>query len=414
MRRNLTLVVILCLFILSGCERKSEDKKIGADSESGYKFEKRFGGKRDALRDGGGSPQTENTVLEALRWLKRHQNRNGAWDMDGFGEHCQRKLGKACDGKGTIKEGDPGTTGLAILAYIGAGYTHDDGSEFARTVKKGLKYLRKIQNEDGYFATETKSHYFMYGHAIATLAMTEAYGMTSNPLFREFAERGVDAILAAQNDHPDKPGTKYGWRYFPKDGDNDTSMTGVMTMALKSAKAVGLEVPRSAFEGAHAWINFVTDEVYYRAGYQTPGGASAVPAEAKNKFRATETTTAIAVLSRVFIGENPKKTAPIRAGAALLNQDRPVWNQEDGSIDYYYWYFGTLAMFQVGGDYWQEWNISIKSALKDHQLTSADGCQCGSWDPKVSKWGCRGGRVYATALNCLTMEVYYRYDKVFK
>ncbi|RKY14435.1 MAG: hypothetical protein DRP63_08530, partial [Planctomycetota bacterium] len=36
------------------------------------------------------------------------------------------------------------------------------------------------------------------------------------------------------------------------------------------------------------------------------------------------------------------------------------------------------------------------------------GCADGSWDP-VGKWGMVGGRVYSTALNALTLEIYYRY-----
>ena len=37
---------------------------------------------------------------------------------------------------------------------------------------------------------------------------------------------------------------------------------------------------------------------------------------------------------------------------------------------------------------------------------------CGSWEP-IDRWGGEGGRVYATAINALTLEVYYRYANVF-
>ena len=33
--------------------------------------------------------------------------------------------------------------------------------------------------------------------------------------------------------------------------------------------------------------------------------------------------------------------------------------------------------------------------------------------PAVDRWGFAGGRVYATAINVLTLEVYYRYENVF-
>ena len=40
-----------------------------------------------------------------------------------------------------------------------------------------------------------------------------------------------------------------------------------------------------------------------------------------------------------------------------------------------------------------------------------DGDEKGSWDP-VGPWGYAGGRVYATALMTLCMEVYFRYGRV--
>ena len=40
----------------------------------------------------------------------------------------------------------------------------------------------------------------------------------------------------------------------------------------------------------------------------------------------------------------------IQKGADALRRRCPVWNPNDGAIDMYYWYYGTLAMFQVGGD----------------------------------------------------------------
>mgnify|MGYP003693945521 CR=1 FL=1 len=91
----------------------------------------------------------------------------------------------------------------------------------------------------------------------------------------------------------------------------------------------------------------------------------------------------------------------------------PRWSRPTaGRVDFYYWYYGTLAMFQVGGARWQRWNEAIKTAIVDHQRTDPGECAFGSWDP-IDPWRLSGGRVYATALNCLCMEVYYRYPRVF-
>ena len=51
-------------------------------------------------------------------------------------------------------------------------------------------------------------------------------------------------------------------------------------------------------------------------------------------------------------------------------------------------------------------------AVTMNEIATEAGCANGSWDP-VDRWGFEGGRVYATAINALTLEVYYRYDNVF-
>ena len=87
-----------------------------------------------------------------------------------------------------------------------------------------------------------------------------------------------------------------------------------------------------------------------------------------------------------------------------------MWDEAKGSIDMYYWYYGTLAMFQMGGEHWERWNKNLKNVVIDNQIK--EGCTEGSWDPK-DPWGDEGGRVYSTALMTLCLEVYYRYPKVF-
>jgi hypothetical protein len=42
-------------------------------------------------------------------------------------------------------------------------------------------------------------------------------------------------------------------------------------------------------------------------------------------------------------------------------------------------------------------------------VTGKEKCAQGSWDPAVEVWARDGGRVYATAINVLTLETSYRY-----
>ena len=79
------------------------------------------------------------------------------------------------------------------------------------------------------------------------------------------------------------------------------------------------------------------------------------------------------------------------------------------------WYvFGALFQFDgPEGPMWKRWNEPMKNALVPNQHTGKDGCKNGSWNPDVDRWGAEGGRVYAVAINALTLEVYYRYANVF-
>ena len=137
------------------------------------------------------------------------------------------------------------------------------------------------------------------------------------------------------------------------------------------------------------------------------------PEGLQGKFPATESEslTAVALCSRIFC--DATESPLMKAGGELLSKKLPVWDEAKGSIDMYYWYYGTLAMFQVGGEPWKKWNAAMKSAVVDSQRSDGDYCGYrGSWDP-IDPWGNEGGRVYATATMAMCLEVYYRYDRVF-
>ncbi len=87
----------------------------------------------------------------------------------------------------------------------------------------------------------------------------------------------------------------------------------------------------------------------------------------------------------------------------------PRWDPNDGSIDFCYWYFGTLALREIGGDAWTKWQRALLDAVLPNQRTDGEPCDVlGSWDP-IDAWGDEGGRVYATAMLALTLEAPYRY-----
>ena len=87
--------------------------------------------------------------------------------------------------------------------------------------------------------------------------------------------------------------------------------------------------------------------------------------------------------------------------------------RDSSTINIYYWYYATYAMFQFGGKPWQVWNQKMQRALVDTQRAEYkdDSPEVdGSWDP-IGEWGISGGRVYSTALGAMTLEVYYRFER---
>lgn len=307
-------------------------------------------------------------------------------------------------------------TALSLLAFLGAGYTHLTKETYidphtnkkmcwGEVVKNGIKWLITSQDAEGCFGGRHGGKY-MYNHSIAALAMAEAYGLTNASIFKEPAQKGIDFLLAAQNPYK-------AWRYSKLCNENDTSVTGWCVMALKSAEISGLQVGRVGFDGAKAFIMECTDEAYYKVGYTAKGTGKVVVPGKNEDWDGHEALTAVGMLCRTFIDHN-KSDPALEGGAKLLVADLPQYSGK--KIDYYYWYYGSLALFQYDGPdgkYWKGWNEAMKNAIVPTQKTKKDGCQDGSWDVDVDRWGFEGGRVYTTAINVLTLEVYYRYENAF-
>ena len=345
-------------------------------------------------------PDQNERVRRALMWLRRHQDDDGHWDAANFMKHDAS--GEPCDGPGNPVN-DVGVTGLAVMAFCGSGTTLRIGPH-RDVVRKAVRWLADQQREDGLIGMPS-SQEFMYSHAIATLALCEAYGLSAGPRpLRGNAQNAINYIAQARS--------PYGvWRYQPRDNDGDTSITGWMVQAMLSAKEFGLQVDENALRAARVWFDNVTDPASGRAGYTRRGEGSSRHAELTARFPAaqTEALTAVALLCRCLLREDPKESPVLDRAAATILQKPPAWNTATGAIDMYYWYYGSYALFQIGGSAWRDWQKKMNAAVL---ATQRDGGNAdGSWDP-LDAWGSDGGRVYATAMMVLCLEAYYRYARV--
>jgi hypothetical protein len=334
----------------------------------------------------GGSDETEQAVRAALKWLADNQAPSGAWIAKDHGAGDERII-QGRDRRGAGADADTGMTGLALLTFLAAGHTHHEG-KYQATVARGLDYLMAMQADDGNLAGVARDYAAMYCHAMATIALSEAYAMTGDSRLREPVRRAVAYTLSMQNP------TTGGWRYKRGD-DGDTSQLGWQLMALKSAQLAGIAVPQSAWQGAARYLQRVSSGSYGGLGSYRPGE------------RTSFAMTAEALVCRQFLGLPPNSPTAKEAGDYLLRE----LPGESNPPNLYYWYYGTLSMYQLQGSHWQRWNEALQRTLLASQRK--DGTVAGSWDTNTL-WGGYGGRVYTTSMATLSLEVYYRYLPIYE
>lgn len=343
-------------------------------------------------------PATEEAVELGLAFLARHQTSDGSWSL------------QAVDAASAALVSDTAATGLALLAFQGAGYNHRE-HRYADLVNAAIQYLVRNQKPDGDLFVplddDSNRSVWIYSHCIAALALCEAYGMTQDPELLEPAQKAVDFIVASQ--HPDRG----GWRYSPRYG-SDTSVTGWAMMAIKSGELANLQVPEDAYARIRAWLDksqMGNDRAHlYRYNPYAPDTD-----EQRHGREASSTMTSVGLLMRLYLGWKRDNVNMVRGADFLAENPPAIGTPRNPQRDTYYWYYATQVMFHMGGDHWRRWNSVLHPLLIDSQLRS--GPLAGSWDPRnpvPDRWAPHAGRLYVTAMNLLSLEVYYRHLPLYE
>jgi hypothetical protein len=326
----------------------------------------------------GGTTMTEASVARGLRWLAKQQESNGSWQLHGF------------DGGAKIHS-PTSATGMALLAFLGAGQTHLHG-KYRNEVAQGLAWLLNAQADDGGLRGRSDSQAAMYAHGQASIALCEAFLMTGDDKLREPCQKAIDFIVAAQYDDG-------GWRYGPHNParpvEGDTSVLGWQLMALQSARAARLQVPPETLELAGQFLDGAGSDDGSRYAYLA------------SRPYPSPTMTAEALLCRIYLGWDHNQFGLSEGVRYLSRKNRPEVN----SPNIYYWYYATQVMHHYGGRPWDAWNERMREILVRTQRVR--GSNAGSWDPK-GPHAASGGRLYFTALAVCTLEVYYRHLPLFR
>lgn len=339
--------------------------------------------KSETLQESGGNEASERAVAMGLGWLARQQRADGFWVFDG-----------------SSKEELTASTGLALLAFLGAGESHVKAKKYQESVYRGLNWLVTHLKAEGKDAGKFYDCGVMYSQAIGALALCEAYALTEDEALQKPAQAAINFIQSAQRDNG-------SWGYVPG-LIGDTSIAGWQIQALYAARQCkDLTIAGGVWKRADAFLFSVSADQQSAFGYLDR--ESAQPATA---------LSASGLLSRYYIKNGKLEGNGMAKGVeAMLAKRLP----EAGKPlkDLYFYYYATQVIRYHGGEPWNSWNAGPKQpdgvrrgGVRDFLIglqLKKDGADQGCWDPEQGLIGKPVGRLGTTALCVLTLEVYYRY-----
>lgn len=392
-----------------------------------------FAGRRKSVN--GASEGTEKAVLEGMRWLVRHQSADGSWRSSASATPCTMSASGASCFAGlptSTPNLDVEVTSLALLAFLGAGYHQASEQvivdlvtqkrfEIGPVIRRGLQWLAAHQAADGRC---TQNPTRIASEALVATVLCEANGMRPGILWKEPAQRGLAFLLAQQRPlGADAHGR--GWPVFAApspagafalDHESNGAVVASCITALYTGTTCGFAPPEAAALAALERLsNASTDDWRVADTALAPDLSSRIAS-----FREHGSTgAALGILSRAFTTRDIDD--PFLASAAKeLLADLPSAS-DPASIDYDHWNQATYALFQFLGpqspqpsaDAWKRWNEATTSAVLGLQEVTDSACSRGGWIRPDRRALLGGGPVYATAINVLTLEVYYRYRNEF-
>ena len=365
----------------------------------------------------GGNRETERAVADGLAWLAAHQRPDGVWDRRGFDKLCPKHDRCSQTALNRLsKDLDVGVSALAALAFLGAGHTHEEGP-YRQNLTRVFEFILAQQDGDGSFAGRSGNQ--MYNDALATLAVAEAYAMTRDAVFARPLALALRHLERSQQ-------ADGGWDYTAdtRTRRSDTSITGWVLMALKSALAAGV---RPAWDTRLRIIEHF-DRATERSGrvwYANRGtGTEVDPRTGQRSLRYGPAMLAVGLYARAALGfrmDDPLALRQIELLDRTLPDLQRMYRDPTNLNGDYYWYYGTMAAFNIGGKTWSNWNAALRRTVMEYQKrpTRKNGERrhaYGSWPAfgrGWGKWGRAGSRIYSTAINTLTLEVYYRYEPAY-
>lgn len=319
--------------------------------------------KTETPQNGDGAPELTEEASKAidrgLQYLLKTQKPDGSWDRDGKGDR------------------EVAITSLALMAFM-ANSQFPGFGKYGKELDRAKEFLlKKARSRDDGFMGAT-----MYEHGLATLALSEIWGMSKNKddddQLQAAVEKAVEVIKRSQN-----PGG--GWRYQPKaDGGEDSSVSAMVFIALASARQAGVMVENEVIAKFRKYVKSARDG--------KTGGFSYVPKG--NGGTSIPCTAGIAYAGQLA---GLRDTEIITGAIRLLNEQENIFNR----VGHYFYchYYAVQAMVQAGDKEYQKWYPQIRDALIAKQL--ADG----SWSKKEK---------YGTPMAIIILSTPHKYIPIYQ
>jgi hypothetical protein len=308
--------------------------------------------------------EVREIVDRGLNFLLESQSESGGW-IEGYS--------------------GPGTTGLAVMAFLASGEDPNFGI-YSSAITRAVRSMISAQDTStGYMGDS------MYQHGFAMLGLAEVYGTLQEddlwkndsgrqlPSLGEALELGVRCAITAQSKNPHQ-----AWRYSPGARDADTSVSGAVLMGLLAARNAGIEVPDTSIDKAIDYFSSMTNEsgvVGYSGGM---GG-----------FGQSIARSSIACL--VFSIAKRKDLKQFEATRNYIT----VNMEEHSHYVEYTRYYQSQALFQCDLSAWEKWNRNLVRQLKASQ--NQDGSFNGQF-----------GKATTTSLNLLSLALNYRFLPIYE
>lgn len=306
------------------------------------------------------TPEASEAIDKGLKFLLKTQNPDGSWSSGA-------NFAMA-------------STSLALMSFMVKGEFPGYGPN-ADALNKAKNWLLKQAKSvaDGYLGKS------MYEHGLATLALSELWGMTKDEKDDEDLEKALQAavnvILRSQN-------VGGGWRYQPSpDAGQDTSVTVMVFIGLASARQAGIMVPDEAIKRLVSYLEGAQDQGSGGFSYAPTGKGVSVPCSGGGLYVAQ------------LCGERDSQMVK-----AAINYVSNLPDSTFANAGHYFYmhYYAIQGMVQSGDEYYAEWYPKIRDALVEKQATD------GSWA------GARGGLIQGTAMSLIILGTPHRFIPIYQ